>query len=258
MYRKLMLITLVAALALMGTGCFSIGSIVGRGPVETRDFEFDGFTRLQVSSAFDVTVVRSDDFSVSITTNENLFEYLDLSRVGDTLSIRLRAGSYTFASLKARVTMPDLFSTEVGAASKAAISGFDFTHALELTASGASQIQLADMTTGELTLQVSGASRLSGEIHSGAGDYNISGASTLDLNGSGGRLTVTGSGASTVALRDFVAGNVALNFSGATTGSVRTAGKLDVTLSGASSLRYYGSPVIGDVNVSGGSSLSAG
>ncbi|ADJ26996.1 conserved hypothetical protein [Dehalogenimonas lykanthroporepellens BL-DC-9] len=258
MYRKVLVIVLVTVLAATAAGCFTVGSIVGRGPVETRDFEFDSFTRLQVSSAFEVTVARSDEFSVSVTTNENLFDYLDLSRVGDTLSLRLKSGSYTFASLKARVTMPDIFSAEITSASEATISGFEFTHALNLTASGASQIHLTDMTTGELTLQVSGASRLTGDVNSGEGSFNISGASTLELSGSGGGLTVTGSGASTVALKEFTAGNIGLDFSGATTGSVRAGGRLDVTLSGASSLRYFGNPVIGDVNVSGGSSLNSG
>lgn len=258
MAKKILVFLMVLSLTVISVGCFSIGSIVGRGPVQTHNFDFSGFTRVQAATAFDMEIIRSDEFSVSVTTNENLFDYLELERTGDTLYIQLKAGSYTLASLKATITMPDLFSLDVSGASEAVVSGFDFGHALTLKASGASSIELADMNSGGLELLVSGASRLKGYIESGNSVFNISGASTLDISGSGANLTVTGSGASSVILKDFTADNVSVNYSGATSGSVNSNGELDVLLSGASSLRYYGTPVLGDLNVSGGSSINKG
>ncbi|MDV2988760.1 MAG: DUF2807 domain-containing protein [Dehalogenimonas sp.] len=262
MHKKLLVLLLITGLMVSVTGCFSIscsiGSIVGRGPVETQTFDFSGFTRVQAATAFEVNIVRSDEFSVSVTTNENIFDYLALERTGDTLYVQLKAGSYTLASLKATITMPDLFSVDVSGASSATVSGFSYSHALTLKASGASSVELADMQSGELELLISGASRITGSINSGNGSFNISGVSTLEISGSGGNLVVTGSSVSSVILREFIAGNISVSYSGATSGSVNANGELDVLLSGASSLRYFGNPTLGDVNVSGGSSINQG
>jgi hypothetical protein len=258
MVKKILIFLTVLTLAVAAVGCFSIGSIVGRGPLETQTFDFHGFTRVQAATAFEVNIVRSDEFSVSVTTNENIFDYLALERTGDTLYVQLKAGSYTLASLKATITIPDLFSVDVSGASSATVSGFSSSHALTLKASGASSIELADMQSGELELLISGASRITGSINSGNGSFNISGVSTLEISGSGGNLEVTGSSASSVILREFIAGNISVSYSGATSGSVNANGELDVLLSGASSLRYFGNPTLGDVNVSGGSSINQG
>jgi len=258
MFVKLFGITLVASLSLVGMACIPFGSIIGRGPVETRSLNFTGFTKLDVSSTFKVEVVRDVSYSVSVTTNENIFDYLDFSKDGDTLKMQLKNGSYTIASLKARVTMPDIVSLEVSGASSGSLSGFTSNGALKLAASGASSIELNGIKCGDVTTSVTGASKIKGSLESGNASVDISGASNATLSGRGQNLNVTVSGASRSTLKDFVASNAKINFSGASSGDVNTSGRLDVTLSGASSLRYYGTPTLGEVNVTGASSLNIG
>ena len=258
MFKKLVTLLIIMALAVSATGCFTIGSIVGRGPVETQIFDFTGFTRIIVTTSFDVDIIQSNDFSVTVTTNQNLFEYLDLQQNGDTLKLQLRSGSYSFASLKAHITMPDIFSLEVSGASSGLVSNFNFTHSLALKATGASNIDLTNVKSGDIDMEISGASHINGGLVSANARFNISGASSVDLTGNGGALDVTASGASHATLKDFACGNIKVNFSTATSGSVNSGGRLDVQLSGASSLRYFGNPVLGEVNVSGGSSISKG
>ncbi|AKG52769.1 hypothetical protein DGWBC_0078 [Dehalogenimonas sp. WBC-2] len=258
MFKKIVTLLIIMALAVSAAGCFTIGSIVGRGPVETQNFDFTGFTRIIVATSFNVEIIKSNDFSVAVTTNENIFEYLDLQQNGDTLKVQLRAGSYSFASLKAQITMPDLFSLEVSGASSGLVSNFNFTHSLTLKATGASSIDLTNVKSGDVDMEVFGASHINGGLVSADARFNVSGASSVDLTGSGNALDVTASGASHATLKDFTCGNVKVNFSGATSGSVNSDGRLDVQLSGASSLRYFGNPSLGEVNVSGGSSISKG
>ncbi|MEN8615381.1 head GIN domain-containing protein [Dehalogenimonas sp. THU2] len=258
MFKKTIILLIVLSFCVTAAGCFPFGSIVGRGPVETRNFEFSGFTRIVAATAFDVEVVLSSDFSVTVTTNENLFEYMDLQQNGDTLTVQLRSGSYSFASLKARITMPDLFSLEVSGASSGQVSDFNFSHALTLKASGASSIDLSNVRAGDVEMEISGASRVRGGIETDHGRINLSGASTVDLAGNGRNYELTASGASNATLRNFTTDNTKVVFSGASSGSVNSDGQLDVSLSGASSLRYFGNPTVGDVDVSGGSSFSRG
>ena len=256
--KKFLGVVAIASLSLVGMACIPFGSIVGRGPVETRSQDFSGFTKIEISSTFNVEVVRDSSYSVSVTTNQNIFDYLDFSKDGDTLKIKLENGSYTVASLKARVTMPEIASLEVSGASSASLSGFTSTGALKLGASGASTIDLNGIKCGDLTSNVSGASKIKGSLESGNTSFEISGASSATLSGHGQNLNVTVSGASRATLKDFIITSAKVNFSGASSGDVNTSGRLDVTLSGASSLKYYGSPILGDVNVSGASSLNKG
>ena len=44
----------------------------------TWEYEFADFTNVYVSSAFTVDVTQSDSYSVSITVNENLLDYLNV------------------------------------------------------------------------------------------------------------------------------------------------------------------------------------
>ena len=251
-------LALIASLSLVGMACIPFGSIVGRGPVETHTQDFSGFTKLEISTTFNVEVVRDSSYSVSVTTNQNIFDYLDFSKDGDTLKIKLKDGSYTVASLKARITMPDLVSLEVSGASHATTSGFTASQAVKFTAGGASTIDLDGIKCGDVSANVSGASKLNGSLESGNASFDISGASNLSLTGNGQNLNVTSSGASHITLKDFATSNAKVNFSGASSGDVNTSGRLDVNLSGASFLKYYGSATLGDTNVTGASSLNKG
>lgn len=63
------------------------------------------------------------------------------------------------------------------------------------------------------------------------------------------------SGASRIRIEDYIVDDAVIDISGASSAEINAGGELDVTLSGASSLRYSGNPTLGDLNISGGSSL---
>jgi len=258
MLKKVLAVILVTAIGAAAVGCLPFGGVIGRGPVQTQNFNFSGFTKVEVSFTFDVEIVRDAAFSVSVTTNENVFDRLALEQTGDILKIKLDPGNYTIASLKARVTMPDLTGLTVSGASAAKITGFSSDNLLRLQISGASAAELADIKSGQADFEISGGSRVKGSLICGDLRANLSGASSLELTGSGLDIDVTASGASHVTLQNFICADAKVNFSGASSGTVKAAGRLDVQLSGASSLRYFGSPTLGDINVTGGSSFNKG
>ena len=77
------------------------------------------------------------------------------------------------------------------------------------------------------------------------------------MQGSASDIVIEGSGASRVELADFPLNNADINLSGASTGTVNLKGRLDAELSGASKLRYIGEPTMGNINTSGGSTISS-
>ncbi len=206
--KKLILTLLVMVL-------FASGLLAGCGPVRTQTYNFTDFTRVEVGYAFHVEVVQSDSYSVSITANEDIFNNIQVSQEGETLKIHLTQ-SATFGTRKAEITMPDLRAINLSRAAKGTIKGFS--------------------SSGDFTLDLSGASSLDGDLTAGDVDFHVAGASHVKL-------------------ADFSVRNADVTLRGASSGTVNLSGKLDADLSGASHLEYVGEPTLGTINTSGSSTL---
>jgi cytoskeletal protein RodZ len=210
------------------------------GEKSTKEFDFTGFTKLEIGFAFKVEITQSASYSVSVTADSNRMELIEVTKDGDTLKIDLDSSGFllSFSTLEATITMPDLRGLKLSGASNGTIQGFS--------------------SSNEFKLNLSGASRLSGDISAGDAEFTISGASRVELQGSADDMTVDASGASSVKLSAFEVTNADVTLSGASDGTVKLDGKLDANLSGASRLTYIGEPTIGSVNTSGASTINKG
>jgi hypothetical protein len=218
----------------MVTGCCGIGcgelsnlrrfvpsvttrSVSGSGKLVTREMDLDGFTKLNLSHAFNVSLTQSDQYRVSLTVDDNVWDLVQVSQSRGVLYLGLESQpfSMTNVTLQAEVSMPSLEATEL-----------------------------------------SGATSLRGEIDTGNVSLEVSGASNVSLRGSGRDLTVRASGASDVDLREFVVQNAQVEASGASEVTVHVTGRLDAEASGASRVRYLGNPGLGRIDSTGASSVS--
>jgi len=255
--KKVMVTILVVALliSIMSAGCE--GVVKGSGNLETKQYDFSDFDRLDVGYAFEVEIDQSSSYSVRITADDNLFKYIQVTKEGETLKIGLKSiislGSVT---LEAKVTIPQLRGLEFSGATRGTVSGFSSTENLDVQVSGASSLDLVDISAGDVKFEVSGASKVTGDIAATDADFDISGATTVQLEGSAIDIVVDASGASRAKLSAFLVDNADVTLSGASSCTVNLDGKLDADLSGASELEYIGEPTMGTINTSGGSSLS--
>ncbi|UCH42942.1 MAG: DUF2807 domain-containing protein [Dehalococcoidales bacterium] len=254
---------LLVALLVFSTGCITIvgigdGPLIsGSGSLETRDMDYDDFTKIEVGYAFKADITKSTSFSVSITLDDNLFEYLVIQQAGDTLRINLDPNhSYRSTTQRAEITLPELHGLELSGASRGEISGFSSADTLQLEASGASSLTIDDVRAGSTRFNVSGASRVSGSITITEGDFIVSGASSVDLDGTATDIQVDASGASVIRLSEFAVNNASIDLSGASSATVNVSEQLDVHASGASRVVYSGNPSLGSVSVSGGSTIT--
>ena len=85
---------------------------------------------------------------------------------------------------KATIQLPDLEKLGLSGASKAKVSGFSSSHAVDFELSGASNAAISNITAGDTNFKLSGASKASGSIAMANGEFDLSGASSLDLEGS--------------------------------------------------------------------------
>jgi hypothetical protein len=241
MKGKLFTVGIGLVLMVMSLGCGlipGVRTITGSGDVVTREEAIADFDKVDVSHAFHVDISQGDTFSVVVRVDDNLVEYLQVVKRGETLKIGLEPGltpSVQDATMEAEVTMPELVGLELSGAVHATITGFKSTKPLDVNLSGASDLR--------------------GDIEAGDATFDASGASRVTLNGSAGNVSVEGSGASHIDLSDFAVADAGVKLSGASTATVNASGTLDVDASGASDVYYLGDPRMGDIQTSGASSV---
>ena len=238
-----------SSIVLMLSGC------TPPGPVTTKNFDISGFDEVESSGGWTVEIIPSENYSVSVTANDNLFNYVQVSLSGKTLKIETR-GFYFYpgATLKARVTMPGLKGLKFSGASSGIVHGFKSTGSFEIESSGASLLDI-DVETDKFSTDVSGAGRIKGRLKAANADIHASGAGHINLEGSADTASLEVSGGSSVTMPDFTVMDASVNLSGGSHASLTVNRQLDANLSGGSRLDYGGNPTLRKVNVSGGASL---
>jgi hypothetical protein len=256
--KKTIMAVLVVVLFTLGLLAGCVGGVVkGSGNLNTQEFNFSDFARVEVGYAFEVEITQSSSYSISITADDNLFDYILVSKQGTTLKIRLEPTKhYAFTKLQTKITMPQLDGLGFSGATRGTVSGFNSTENMDIEVSGASSLNLVEMAAGDVEFDISGASRVTGDITANDADFTVAGASTVQLDGSANDIVVDASGASHVKLTAFPVSNADVTLSGASSGTVNLDGRLDADLSGASKLLYIGEPTMGTINTSGASTLS--
>jgi hypothetical protein len=247
-----LLAAVLAGLSL--TGCTSSAEEV---TMSIKDFELTGFDRIKVEDAFEIEISQSDSFKVSLAADD--FSHVRVEKEGDTLVIK-RQGIEWFAPFhskpRAIVTLPALKELNISGASHGKLDSFTSDESMAVILSGASSVEAHNVTAGKLEVKISGASHLNGEI-SAANDMKLeaSGASKIDLAGTAGSAEMTVSGASKVELGKFPVQAANMDVSGASNAFINLNGRLDANVSGASTLCWSGSPIMGNIQTSGASNL---
>ncbi len=253
----ILLIAIIIAVPSL-SGCK--GSSLGKDVItETKDVA--DFTTLDIGSAFEVDIQQSDTFSVTIHADESLINYIEVTRTGTNLKLYLNPRhiftDFTLGDrvLRADITMPNLYGLNISGASKGKVSGFASQANLDLTVSGATTLDMVNITAGNVNAVVDGASTMTGNLTAANVDFEVSGASTLELTGSGNMMMVEVSGASKANLVGFPARVVSTDISGASRATIFVEELLNVKVSGASSLYFDGNPTLGTTDVSGASTI---
>lgn len=257
--KKLLFTVFAAAmtLALFTAGCYGVNFIPGSGPQVNQTFDFNNFTEIEISNAFVYDITRADNFSININCHENLVDHLDISKSGNRLFIGMKNGSYTNSDISASVTLPILNKLVVSGASKGSAKGFVSDQPLDITVSGASQLD-TNIEAGAMSLDISGASKITGSLKTAGAHIKASGASHATLEGSASAdCSLDASGASTLDMANYKMTNADITTSGASNATINAGGDLKIEATGASTIKYSGNPNIKVLNVSGASKVSS-
>lgn len=136
--------SLILPLAVCCTISFPTLPLTGSGNVVTQEEEITGFDRVNVSHAFHVEITKAEAFRVVVRVDDNLRQYLRVTKRGSTLMIGLEPGRLSTvrrATLEAEITMPELTGIGLSGSSQVTITGFESTNPLDVDASGASELR---------------------------------------------------------------------------------------------------------------------
>ena len=211
---------LVVALVVVGLiPTIGIGSHVGSGHLSTQQVALSEFNGVDAGYGFNVVITQGSNYSVSITTDDNLQQYVDVYKTGSTLYVRLKPniGGVQTTTLRAEIIMPDLESVQFSGGVVANAQSFNMSH-----------------------------------------DFNVdlSGGSSFTMTGQAADLTAVCSGGANLHFADFKVHNASVDLSGGSQGTINLDSRLDANLSGGAHLFYTGNATLGTINTSGGAGIS--
>jgi hypothetical protein len=212
------------------------------------------FNRIRIDSALAIQILRSDAYNIRIQPED--IGRVRIEKSGDMLRIWRRGFDWFHPRPRISITLPELTELSLSGACQGEVEGFQSDHDLNIKLNGASQLEIKQMSSGNLKVEIAGASNLTGAVKiTGKAAFNVSGASRIKLGGTADNMQLDVSGASQARLSELTLNDADVNFSGASSGQLNIKGKLDMNLSGASRLEYSGSPTLGRVQISGASNL---
>ena len=195
------------------------------GKVITKPIELAPFTHIYLSGNVDVKFTQGDVLKVEAYGNEKAIETNDIKVEGNALVVSKKEGSKSnVPSIKLLITAPAIESVDVSGAGDIDFKGeTELTGDLDLTVSGAGDININKLKCNTLSIIISGAGDVSAKkITSDKAKFQISGAGDIDASVRATDVTVAISGAGDASL-DVKCGNLIVNAGG--TGDVELKGE---------------------------------
>ena len=230
---------------------------------ETRSVS--GFTGINASSVFNITVAKGGTESLTIEADNEVMQYVRSEVKNGVLNLYLdnKNKVKNIKTLKASIVMKNLDKVTLSGACKftandlftpdkfkgdcSGASSMDVnlnTGQMNLESSGACKINLKVNSTGNAEFNVSGTSKIQGDLKAVNTKLNSSGVCSVDLTGSATDLKIDASGVSKIYAENFVVKTATVKSSGSGKITVNVTDNLKVNSSGASSVNYKGSPTV--------------
>lgn len=204
-----------------------------------RTFSVSGFEKLDMGSAFVITVTQASSYKVDVAGREQDLKDLVVKVSNGRLDIGYPnnwGGWKNRKEVYVTITMPKLTGVNFSGASKAKVSGF---------------------TSESFDIDISGASQATFDINAKNLALDCSGASGITIVGDGQKLSADVSGASSINAYDFKVSTANIDASGASGAKVYVTSKIVAEASGASNVRYKGGATNVVANTSGAGSVKS-
>lgn len=227
--KKNIRFAVLSAITLVCTSCFYLNanSILGSGNIVSETRELPKFNSIQVSGSADLTIIKGETLSVTLSDYETLLPYWDLVVLDSTLQVKTKPSSTLINSrAKVTITLPTaLYSIRMnGSGNVGIISAFSSLNKININGSGkVTGSQLADYKSL---------------------DIYIGGSGDVMLSGTAQRLTAKINGSGAIKLSQLSAIDAECNISGSGDIYIDVQKTLKASIYGSGNIIYTGSPVL--------------
>ena len=227
---------ILAILLSFQSGCtFAFNGVKGDGNVVKQERTIGSFNEIEVGGAFRVFLSQGNEEKLIVEADENLLDIITTEVRGNTLEISTNKDIRNYDALNIYLTFKE-------------IEELDISGACKLSADNKLRFD-------DLDLECSGASNVELKFSANNLDMDFSGASDVELYGSADKVELEVSGASNLDAFEFETNYFDIDVSGASHAKIFVKEELSAEVSGAASLKYKGSPVITNHDVSGAGSM---
>ncbi len=218
------LFMLVAGLALSCLTACKFNCVPGSGNQVTQNRKAGNFNRIDISGGYRVVLKQDSSFSIKITGDDNVLNYIKTAVNGGRLRIYSKRNFCNTGEILVNIGVGNLEEVKASGGIAVESDGKIHTQDLHFNLSGATKINM-DLNAANVTTSGSGATEIN--LKGQATSHNI------ELSGSGKLMAL-----------DFVVGNCNIETSGVGHSEVNVLHSLSIHSSGASEVKYRGYPSI--------------
>lgn len=234
-YFKIPFVITLASLTVLSSSCKRFRCKKGSGKIKTETRKTGEFTKLEISGGFNVTLKQDSSQSLTINADDNLLEYIQTDVSGSTLEIKN----------KRNICGSNEITLVVGVRNLEA-----------LKASGGIEVKSdGRINTKDLEMQLAGATKIELDLSATNVRAKGSGATELDLRGQAASADVRLTGSGKINALDFVVGRYNLETTGASECNINVLNELNVHSTGASEVKYRGTPSTVNTDKTGAASV---
>ncbi|UAB80518.1 DUF2807 domain-containing protein [Marixanthomonas sp. SCSIO 43207] len=238
--KKSILIAFIALTAQLTVAqSWNKSKIKGNGNVTTKTVSTSDYDHIHVTGSMDVTLVHGDEGTITVKTDENLHEHLEISSNGNTLTISVKKDRSISTKKGIDITVPFKDLSEVSLVGSGDITATKTIKANDFDASVTG--------SGDVILKVE-TNSLNAKI-TGSGDMKLTGKTEnfeLKLSGSG---DFDG--------RSFDANDTQVYVSGSGDAMVSAKKSLKARVNGSGDISYKGNPSNSDTKVMGSGTIKS-
>ena len=211
----------------------------GNGKIVTKTRSVGDYDKIGVGGSFDVKLVAGTEGTLTISMDENLFEYLVTEVEGDNLKIKWKKGTNVYSKSKLLITVPFKDISGVSLAGSGDVYSEDVIKADDFKSSlaGSGDLKLK-LDTNHVKSSIAGSGDIYLQGSTNSVKTNIAGSGDIhayELSAKEAEVSIAGSGGVKISVSDM----------------------LKARISGSGNVYYKGNPAKQDVKVSGSGNVSS-
>ncbi len=217
-----------------------MGTVNGNNHVISEKRSVAGFSKVSLAGPFDVELTPGEEYAVSIETDENLMEYINVDKDGSRLKIKVREGVNIRSrnGIKIKISMPR-------------------TDAVDFAGSGTFHVNGTIRNDEKVNISMAGSASFEGAFSCPETKFEIAGSGSINASGQTRTSEIDIAGSGDYLGDELLAEEVKISIAGSGKAHVYASTKLNISIAGSGDVFYKGKPADIKQSVAGSGNIQA-